>query len=229
MPYKVICLDENYNETFDDCVKALIEYNNHNRDGHSVSLVPVGGSTYDTFNDCLNSKGVYNGVFRISQNPLGLSYNIPTGSSFNVQKTILGDGNTPAEKPPKNNRYNFYFEKLVKLIPSEIIGLYLALYAVGLEDSGVSDNYVKWIVIICFFLVFISRIFGTKISGYNTFNYFKTAQWGSIIISAISFIIWVHAMGHTPFIEHFVIGQTFIKAAVIIWTFIVPMIYNGDK
>lgn len=235
MGYQVTCEDDNYNEVFDDSVDALIEYNSHNRKGHTVSMVPVGESSYETLKKDLNDKGIYNGAFRITQNPLGLSYSVPTGGSLRAHKAILADNTNPPENPPKSSKYNFYFERLVKLVPSEILGLYLALYSLGMENIdangiekiGVNEDYTKWISIVCLILVFVSRIFGTKITGYNTFKYFKTAQWKSIIISAISFVIWIYAMGHT-FAGIDVKEQLYIKATVILWTFVIPILYKGE-
>jgi len=236
MPYKVTCADDNYDNVFDDSVDALIEYNNHNRKGHNVSMVPVGDSNYETLKKSLNEKGVFSSAFRITQNPLGLIYSIPSGGLFKAGEAILSDNVNQPEYPQKNSKYNFYFDRLVKLVPSEIVGLYLALYALGIENiviggiesTVVDKNYSIWISIICFILVFVSRIFGTKITGYSTFNYFRTAQWKSIIISAISFVIWVYAMGHT-FAGFDGIGQIYIKATVILWTFVIPILYKGDN
>jgi hypothetical protein len=228
MSYKVICKEDNYEKNFSDCIDAQLAYNRHARKGHAVSMVPIPPSTYETYEECLKSKGAFNGAFRIYQKPLGFTLSMPTGGNFARHKSILADDSEIPQASPKNDKYNFYFERLVKLIPSEIVGLYLALYATITTANGIEDKYANLIFFGSFILVFISRLFGTKVTGYNTLSYFKTAQWWSIGISAISFVIWVLAMGHKiPFFGD--VDQTLIKILVIFWTFIIPMVYKGEK
>lgn len=131
---------------------------------------------------------------------------------------------------PKN-----YLERLVALIPAEVISLYLALVnftsgSVNQTDAGINISENHWIPFIGLALVIFVRIMGTRVlipkeNGKQTWD----IEWPLVIISALSFIIWVYATGGS-FISGDIklFGSIGIGAAVLIWTFIVPYIYKEN-
>jgi len=115
--------------------------------------------------------------------------------------------------------YNEYVDKLVKLIPAEVVGIYVAgLAQIPKDLSNLSTVLLIWIFI-CFLLVIGTRIFYTKDPGIF-------ANWKIVIISAISFVIWAYSLlGQFQNISYYV---SWIGAlALLVWTFIAPKVY-GD-
>jgi hypothetical protein len=106
-----------------------------------------------------------------------------------------------------------YMERLVKLVPSEVIGIFLA-------GKGYADAWIGTWAAICMVLVLISRIWGTYEKG-------KPIQWIGVAVSFVSFAIWIYAIG--AHILNFVLPDNGIAyIAVLVWTFIVPYFYKGD-
>lgn len=111
-----------------------------------------------------------------------------------------------------------YVDRLIKLIPAEVVGLYVV--GAGLIPADQKYALVGWAVF-CMIFLLISRILGTKSSKSN-----KT-QWPTVVISTISFIIWLYVMGG-PF-EKFDIHIPWLGSLIMVaWTSIVPLIYHGD-
>lgn len=106
-----------------------------------------------------------------------------------------------------------YMERLVKLVPSEVIGIFLA-------GKGYAETWVGTWTAVCMVLVLISRIWGTHEKG-------KPIQWVGVVVSFISFAIWIYAIG--SHLLNFVLPDDGIAyVAVLVWTFIVPYFYKGD-
>jgi uncharacterized membrane protein len=104
-------------------------------------------------------------------------------------------------------------ERLVKLIPSEVIGIFLA-------GKGYAEAWLGIWSVICLVLVLVSRIWGTREPG-------KPIQWIGVVVSFISFAIWVYAIGAT--ILNFQLPDKGIAyITVLVWTFAVPYFYKGD-
>ncbi len=106
-----------------------------------------------------------------------------------------------------------YLARLVKLIPSEVVALYLAGKQLATTWLGV------WAVV-CFVLVLVARTIGTKEAG-------KPVQVIAVVASAVSFVVWVYATGGW-FFEWQLPEAGIASVAVLIWTFLVPYLYKGD-
>lgn len=111
-----------------------------------------------------------------------------------------------------------YLERLVKLIPAEVISLYLI--GKGVIPTEEKTGIIVW-AIICTIGVLVSRIYGTQSDEDNSI------QWGTVVITTVSFLIWLYVIGDTfatfgiyvPWIG------TLMMAA---WTFFVPYFYKGE-
>jgi hypothetical protein len=115
----------------------------------------------------------------------------------------------------------FYLEKLLKMIPAEVVGLYMI--GNGLIPKGNNVALVIWSVV-CLIGVFVVRGYGTadKAEG-------KRADWTMVIISAIAFVIWLYNLGG-PFAAYPGVHQPYIGSLlVLVWTFFIPYIYKGAK
>jgi hypothetical protein len=112
-----------------------------------------------------------------------------------------------------------YLERLIRLIPGEVVGLYL------LGSGFIPQQYpialVGWSAF-CLVCVFVVRIYGTS----DPANH-KRPQWGAVFISAGAFVIWLYTLGgafaayelHLPWL-----GSLLVFG----YTFLVPYLYKGD-
>ena len=108
-----------------------------------------------------------------------------------------------------------YLSRLVKLVPSEVIALYLTFKEVASAWLGI------WSVV-CLLLVAVARILGTQEKG-------KSVQGGAVVIALVSFVLWVYATGGTfPGLSLPAGMPGLISVAIGVWTFLVPYFYKGD-
>jgi hypothetical protein len=121
----------------------------------------------------------------------------------------------PQQGPQPPNGGDEYLQRLVKLVPSEVLALYISFKEVASTWLGI------WAAI-CLVLVLFVRTVGTRQAG-------KPIQAIAVVVAMISFILWVYATGgylfnlplpsKTPGI---------ISVAVGVWTFLIPYLYKGD-
>jgi hypothetical protein len=131
-------------------------------------------------------------------------------------KTARRKGGAAQEKPTP---IQSYMERLVKLIPAEVVGLYLV--GQGIIPQNEKAAIIVW-SIVCLGLVVLVR---AKATG-DRANAISP-QWGAVAVSAISFVIWVYNMPG-PF-QVYQLAIPFIGSlAVLVWTFIVPFLYQGS-
>ena len=118
-----------------------------------------------------------------------------------------------------DEEFKSYLDRLTKMIPSEVISLYLV--GSGIIPDSDRIILVLW-SLICLAGVIVSRIFGTADPQKNL-----TPQWTTVGISSVAFIIWIYSLGgpfaafhlHTPYIG---------SLLVLVWTFFVPFFYKGS-
>ncbi len=96
-----------------------------------------------------------------------------------------------AVQPPSRDDY---LGRLIKYIPSEIVGLYLFISDVIPKKGGATDYDALWIVFwVCCALTFIYMSVVTKPPG-------GKPLWIQVIIATMAFPIWVAAIGG-PFVS----------------------------
>lgn len=123
-----------------------------------------------------------------------------------------------------------YVARLIRLIPSEIVALYLAGraaitgYFAG-NQSGLSEP-ATWIVwtIVCLGLLFLVRIWGTRDKKLSV-----PPEWRAIWIAAASFLVWVYSSGDVFRIAFDIWNPLIATLVVLVWTFATPFIYNPDS
>jgi hypothetical protein len=114
--------------------------------------------------------------------------------------------------------FKSYLERLVKMIPAEVVGLYLI--GSGIIPEGQRVGLLVW-SIVCLIAVVVVRAYGTADPEKS-----QTPQWSTVLISSGAFVIWLYSLGgpfepfgwHVPYI-----GSLLVLA----WTFIVPILYKG--
>ena len=116
----------------------------------------------------------------------------------------------PDEPPPGDE----YLQRLIKLVPSELLALYLTFKEIAATWLGI------WATI-CLALVVFARAMGTRKPG-------KGPQWKAVAVASVSFVLWIYATdGNFLGLEPPPIPGL-ISVSVGVWTFIVPYFYKGD-
>ena len=119
-----------------------------------------------------------------------------------------------------DDTYDKYLERLIKLIPSEVIAFYLV--GKGLLPPGKKSVWVGW-TIVCFIAVIVVRASTTRAREDRS-----NVQWTAVIIASISFIIWIYSLGDV-FTLYKNLHEPYIASLLVLtWTFFLPYIYKGD-
>jgi hypothetical protein len=109
---------------------------------------------------------------------------------------------------------NIYRERLLKLIPSEIVAAYIFLQGVIPEE-----NAKLGLLIVTAILLILTPFYLRKFE--NVTNLVQ------VVITTFSFLVWVYSLGG-PF-EVWGIYQPWIGAIVLVtWTLIVPLIKDVE-
>jgi len=132
----------------------------------------------------------------------------------------LRDGEIRDEETP----FGQYWDRLKNLIPAEVTAIYVA--GTGVIPSEVKTGLLVW-AIFCLgcTILFIANESKT-VEGKPEVK--LPIDWAHVAISAISFVIWVYALGG-PFIELGIHYAWIGTLAIIGWTFLVPYFYHGKK
>jgi hypothetical protein len=130
-----------------------------------------------------------------------------------------------SEKAPASPPSDDYLSRLLKLLPAPVVALYLfGSNIIPTTSTLGTTSLIVWSIICLGLVVLVTATF-TKPSPTET----ETKQgpdWKHVAIAAVSFIIYLYALGgpFAPF--HLVIG--FIASLLVAgWTFIVPYFYQG--
>jgi hypothetical protein len=114
--------------------------------------------------------------------------------------------------------FKSYLERLLKMIPGEVISLYMV--GSGLIPTEQPVVLASWAAVCLAGVVFI-RIYGTADAQAN-----KPTDWVHVAISSVAFAIWAYSMGG-PF-EAFGLHIPYIGSLLVLaWTFFVPVFYKG--
>ncbi len=129
--------------------------------------------------------------------------------------------------PAAEANYSSYLDRLMKMVPTEVIGLYL----VGSGIIPGSDTLVLtfW-SLLCLVGVIAMRDWGTTDTAATPP---KPTDWVHVAISAVAFIIWLLSLGGGPFASGAVFAAAHAQMPyigsllVLAWTFFVPLFYKG--
>jgi hypothetical protein len=105
-----------------------------------------------------------------------------------------------------------WLTRLVKLVPAEVVAVYLAGRPLAQE------HYAGLWPVACLALTIVVRAWGTSDR--------RGPQWLSVAVSAVSFVLWVYAIG-----GHFLAYQVDVNLAalaVLVWTTLVPVFWRGE-
>ena len=145
------------------------------------------------------------------------------------------DGFRPLRDVDTPNPTKEYLDRLVKLVPAEVIGLYLGgkslIQSAYGEQSDIglwSEQSLFWLgwAVFCLAAVVWLRGWATSDKSGGV-----APEWGAVAIAALSFIFWVLSTGDPV---AFLVEDADIKPwhrllpglLVLAWTFVVPLIYR---
>jgi len=114
--------------------------------------------------------------------------------------------------------FKFYLDRLMKMIPAEVVSLYLV--GNGFIPREQPVVLVVWAVV-CLAGVFVVRAYGTSDPQSNL-----SPDWVHVAISAVAFVIWVYTLGG-PFAASDLYEPYVGSLLVLAWTFFVPIVYKG--
>jgi hypothetical protein len=127
----------------------------------------------------------------------------------------------PADEttPPKDTLES-YMERLVKLVPAEVMTIYLL--GTGIIGPDIAWGLAAWAAVCLGLVIFTrARLTRDKAAG-------EHPQWAAVAISAVSFVLWIYNLAGGPFQALGLDVRGLGQLAVLVWTYLVPFFYKGD-
>ena len=110
-----------------------------------------------------------------------------------------------------------YFDKLLKYIPTEIVGAWIAITGLIKSASNIPTNTILWILLVIF--TGLTALYILR----QTSKPKKPPAIKQTIISTIAFIIWVFALGK-PFDSLSLYSRVYGSSLLILYNLIIPLI-----
>lgn len=114
-----------------------------------------------------------------------------------------------------------YFDKLLKYIPTEIVGGWIAITGVIKSASNIPTNMILWILLVIFTV--LTAVYILK----QTFEPKKPLAIKQTSISTIAFIVWVFALGE-PFESLSFYNPVYGSVLLILFNLTIPLV-NPDE
>jgi hypothetical protein len=112
----------------------------------------------------------------------------------------------------------YYLDRLLKMIPAEVVSLYLVGSSLIPADQTIA--LAIWAAV-CLVGTVLVRAYGTADPAAN-----KKPDWVHVAISSVSFVIWTYSLGG-PF-EAYGLHTAYLGSLLVLaWTFFVPLFYKG--
>jgi hypothetical protein len=123
------------------------------------------------------------------------------------------------------NQTNTFTDKLVKLIPTEIVGAYMVLSSIlgfnpTSSDASTSEMTRILIVVVFFILLALTPAYLWKISGVRYRR--------QLVMTTVSFAVWVYTLGG-PFVIWKIFYQEVAAIILVIWSLILPLVVPAEK
>jgi hypothetical protein len=132
------------------------------------------------------------------------------------QTPVPGTSGQNLKPPVKSAAYDNYYSRLVKLIPSEIIALYLALD--GIVSTMPQKKVLLWVV------------FGISVEGAWIYlsRLANVSNLPQRILTVLGFAVWVYVFGG-PFALLPWYDANYGKLLLVLYTFFVPLFFKGSQ
>lgn len=135
-------------------------------------------------------------------------------------KTLADGTPDPAAAPKKEDKYT---DKLIKLIPGEIVSVYLAVYAFVKSSSydPADQQLLQWIVFTA--ILVLTPVYLYKMAG--------VTKWTQILFNTIAFVVWVFSFGGPAegmTVYHFSL-QFLVALFLPVYTLFIPLFYKSSS
>ena len=151
--------------------------------------------------------------------PLRINRPKPAAFRTATAPTPGGDGTVEQDRAGDDDRGSNYLERLTKLIPGEVVALYVG-------GSALIEPDRHWLLLI-WSLVGLVALVALRTVGTRDPATGKGPQWTAITLSIISYAIWIYTLGG-PFAAFGIHDPTIGRLLVMGWTFFIPIFYRGD-
>lgn len=105
-----------------------------------------------------------------------------------------------------------YRDRLLKLIPSEIVAAYLVLSGIIPREAKLGTLIVS-IVLLVLVPFYLWRLHNVQ----------RISQ---LVITAISFVVWVYSLGGGPFAIWDLYEPWIASVILVLWTLVIPLVVN---
>ncbi|NLE43340.1 MAG: hypothetical protein GX620_01360 [Chloroflexi bacterium] len=116
--------------------------------------------------------------------------------------------------------FNSYLDRLLKMVPAEVISLYLV--GSGLIPDDQPAALAFW-TLVCLVGVVLLRVYGTADPAED-----KPTDWLHVAISSVAFLLMVYSLGG-PFAAYDLHVPYLGSLLVLAWTFFLPIFYKGPR
>ena len=118
----------------------------------------------------------------------------------------------------RGDEFKFYVERVVKLIPGEVVSAYVV--GAGFIPSSAIGVQWGWLAF-CFVVVIAIRAFATSDPASKL-----SPQWMTVLVSAVSFLIWTYQLGG-PFTTAGLSIGWLASLLIVGWSLVLPIFYKG--
>jgi hypothetical protein len=121
--------------------------------------------------------------------------------------------------PREVNNTQTYFDKAVKLVPTEIVGAYMVLSGiVGItpQSTTSTDSMSKILIIVVFFvLLVLTPLYLWRISKVNNIL--------QLVVTTIAFALWIYTLGG-PFVVWGIYDPKIAALLLTTWSLVIPLV-----
>jgi hypothetical protein len=126
--------------------------------------------------------------------------------------------------PREVNATQSYFDKAVKLVPTEIVGAYSVLAGiVGISSTTAAvpeDSLSKILIQVIFFvLLLLTPLYLWKIS--------KVTNIVQLVVTTLAFILWIYTLGG-PFAVWGIYEPKVAAVLLTVWSLVIPLVVRPD-
>lgn len=120
------------------------------------------------------------------------------------------------------NDTNNYLQRLIKLIPGEAVTMHLTIREM-IGNQIEKDPSLKYVPYVGLLVVLIIRVTGSTV---KVANNKRDVEWALVLISAISYFLWVIAIGDLFPPMQCPIESPWVGITIMFWTFLIPFLYK---
>jgi len=135
------------------------------------------------------------------------------------------DPDNKPRTPEETNRSDTYLTTLLKLVPAEIVSVYMAI-----RDSATQHQALALWFFACLIVCFILRAYASlpKTSAGERKG-ITQVQWIGVIVSCIAFCLWAFSIGSERPVSWIPLDQWLAAALAALLSILAPLLVPGDR